>query len=484
MSQDGIFQQMFGSVCSTMCMSGRMALGIPSVPSFLHAVEGVGDNLGHGETTENFCERLGKSLCQMVLGLVMIPGCMGLIFWNENNLVVNEATADLVSGAKVYPTCVPSPKATGELVLVACDLYAPDIASSLPNTLSPFLDHVSAASISWTMEIFQWKEDEEDDCEDADNGGQKCTKKYSYSRSWVEAPVDSASFAHPDGHDNCAAEFPSNLESSGSVEAPPQSVVMSEHGTPSGGFVLDSGLVSSLPSVDLGNRLKSSAPSSGGDPTWDGSGQLTAQMLHGNGEYLLTTTGFPQIGDLRIQFAGQLAQEATVCAVQQSTEGASSEYTFEALPPRRFGWFGEKTKPLERLEAVKVSQDEFIEHYHEENQGDAWTMRLFALGLMSAALHMVLSPLSVAAEGFTFLNKWLCGLGRVLKDAAQCVVGTAAVLIALILTTLTIALAWFTVRPVSSLAAVAVALCLKVLFVKFHHKKNQRKDDDYFKLKA
>jgi len=431
----------------------------------------MGDKFDGGATGENIFQRMCGAVCSSICGVIMIPICMGLVFWNENNLVINEATANLVQDAKVYSSCLPSPDANGDLVLVACDLYAPDIAGDLPSTLSPFLPHFSGASLSWSMEIYQWTEDEHEECHKTNSGGKSCRKTYSYDTEWTTSPVNSNDFRHPWGHDNGNTDFPHNLESSGSVDAPPLSVVMSQHGTPDGGFVLDSNLVSYLPSVGLGDRLKSSAPPSNSSDEWQGAGSLTPQMLHKYQGYLQTAYGSPQIGDLRIQITGQMSDEATACGVQQRIRGASSDYTFVPLPPKKFGWFGKKTKPLERLQAEKVTQDEFIDQYHAENQGLAWVIRIVSLILMTVAFNMVLSPLSVAADGLMVLNYCTCGLGSVLDGAAQCIIGTAAFLLALVLTTITIAVAWFTARPAASLLSVAVVLGVYVVFVKTQKKK-------------
>eukprot|EP00451_Oxyrrhis_marina_P026597 CAMPEP_0204357282 /NCGR_PEP_ID=MMETSP0469-20131031/35617_1 /ASSEMBLY_ACC=CAM_ASM_000384 /TAXON_ID=2969 /ORGANISM="Oxyrrhis marina" /LENGTH=464 /DNA_ID=CAMNT_0051344915 /DNA_START=43 /DNA_END=1437 /DNA_ORIENTATION=- len=419
------------------------------------------------DSGENICERMCGALCSSICGVVMIICCVVLVFWNENNLVIHEATVLEIEDAKVYQSCVPDPTATGKLVLVACDVYTPDIASSLPDPLTPFLDHFSGASVSWSMQIYQWVQTSSEDCHKTNNGGQSCRTTYSYNAQWTSSPTDSNSFHRSSGHDNRGTRFPTNLQPTGQVNAPASTVVLSQSGTPDKGFVVNPDLVTTLPSIDLGDKLKApAAPAANNhNSNWQGGGSLTPAMLHVYQNGLQTSTGAPSIGDLRIQLTGQTAQEATACAVQLGISGASSQYTFGPLPPQSFGWFGKKTKPLQRLQTGKVSQEEFMKQFYAEGQTMAWLIRIGSLALMTMAFWMVLSPLSVAADGLMFLNYCTCGLGSVLDSAAQCLIGTAAFFLALMLTAITIALAWFAARPALALGLVAGALAIHLIFV-------------------
>jgi len=418
------------------------------------------------DSGENIFERMCGALCSSICGVIMILLCVGLVFWNENNLVIHEATVLEIEDAKVYQSCVPDPTATGQLVLVACDVYTPEIANQLPETLRPFLDSFSGASVSWSMQIYQWVESQTEDCHKTNNGGTSCRTRYSYNAQWTSSPTDSDTFQHTGGHDNRGTRFPTNLQPTGQVDAPASTVVLSQHGTPDNGFVVNPDLVATLPVVDLGPKLKSTAPAGNNhNSNWQGGGALTPEMLHVYNNGLQTSTGSPSIGDVRIELYGQTADEATACAVQLGISDASSDYTFGPLPPQSFGWFGKETKPLQRLQPGKVSQDEFMKQFYAEGQTMAWLIRILALALMTMAFWMVLSPLSVLADGLMFLNYCTCGLGSVLDSAAQCLIATAAFFLALMLTAITIAFAWFAARPALALGLVAGAIAIHLIFV-------------------
>lgn len=413
---------------------------------------------------ENICTRAGNSVCTMCCGTLLVPLCILLIFWNENDAVVNYATVDMLHKADVMATCEPQQSSNGKLVFGSCRVSAPDLSKSddLPSQLQPFLKAFPGTQISWKTEIYQYKESSSEVCHKDSTGGKTCTKTYSCDLDWSDSEVDSGGFECSGYHDNTGHGLPVGFGSSGSVNAKKGSVVLSQSGSStSHGFILDTNLQLQFPSVSMENTIQSYSQ---GWTQWYGraGGQLSPRMLQANGKYLTTYyKGAPQLGDLRISFSGRFAEEVTVAAKQLPSSNHIA--SLGPWPSQTFGWFGKHTKPVEKLYEGELSLDGFVTRWTSEVTAQLWMIRFLGLIIMVIAFEMIVQPLSVAADLLRTIDMCTCGLGSILDNAAQCVLHTAAFVLAVVVTLLTVAVAWLVARPFYAILmlvlAVAVFLC-------------------------
>jgi hypothetical protein len=202
-------------------------------------------------------------------------------------------------------------------------------------------------------------------------------------------------------------------------------------------------------------------------------GELSSNMLQLSGGYITTYDGSPSLGDVRISFTGSSANQVTVAAKQTSITLSTGNVQLGAWPPKSFGWFGKHTKPVEKLYKGQLSLNEFVTQWTSEVSATLWLIRILGLVIMVIAFEMIVQPLSVAADLLRTINCFTCGLGSLLDEAAQCVLHTVAFILAVVLTFITVAIAWIVARPLYAILMVLASLA--VLFGSgCMHKKSAR----------
>jgi len=414
-----------------------------------------------GETTyTNWFQREGNAFKSMCCGIICIPILVVMIFANEINLVKAQATADVISTATVTPDCKPLPGNMGALVFAACHVNAPDIANRLPTPLRPFVETFHGASLSYSVEIYQWQETSSKDCQKDNTGGETCHTTYSYDQGWQGGPINSRGFRASYGHEN-VGRLPSNMQSSNSFAVPPHSIVLSSSSGPvaeAKGFVLDETLQGQLP-------LHTVTPSrgAGGGATWQpesGSYFLSSEMLQPDGDYLVTYYGSPAVGDLRVSITGQSAATASICAKQVPYGG--NEASLAAWPPQVFDIWGRVTYKLEELREGLMTKGELKAQIKSENSMLAILLRIACFFLMMMAFNCIFQPLSVAADLLRFLNYCTCCLGSILDQAAQSVICCVSCSSACWCFTLTFVLAWMFANPTYGIIGLVVIVALTV----------------------
>jgi hypothetical protein len=393
----------------------------------------------------------------------LIPITIGAIYWNELNLVISDATAGLVGQAHVVHACSPTDEYNGRLVYTECRAQCPEIADLLDPTLKPFITSFEGTELSWDLEIYQYEETSNSHCHKNNDGSKTCHTTYSYSAGWHSNSINSNSF-HSSYYSNRGTTLPDNIKSS-SVDAPDYSVMLLNDNNQAT-FSLPNKLAQMFPS-------KTIYPTSGvGDNLgqWGGAGPLDSSMLHVSGEYLVTYHGGPRIGDLRISVSGKTGTKASVAAKQVSSEMAPG-FTFKDYPPQPFDFWGRKTYPLGRLEAHIESKQDFIQEWLNENADVAIILRLVLLVLMIVWCCMFLSPLSVMADLLRIINCFTCGLGTLLDNAAQTVIGAMACGLGCCVFSIVWAVSWFLVRPTLSVFVLFVGFAA---FAGLHYLKTQQ----------
>jgi len=416
-----------------------------------------GGTIDGGYTRTGVIERTGKAVCCGFASLlIFLPlTCLGEMY-NEYNLVIAEATANLVDKALVVPSCVPDGQDNGRLIFASCAVSAPDISQQLSDSLRPFFPDYHGASMSWDTQIYQYSETSSKDCRKNNDGSQTCHTTYSYRGGWESQPINSNGFAGygaSQRFSNRNTNFPDNLQQSGAVEADEYSVILHSSSASSGpAYALPQDIANQLPQHAL-------APQGGGGfggSSWQGAGFLSPGDLHPSGNLLTTGQGSPRIGDLKIQVKGKMSQYASVAAQQQGFSGPG--FTLDSYPPHKFDFWGRKTRPLARLEAGQLSKSKFIADFHAENNLIAMVVRLITFCLMIFFCFQVLSPLSVAADLLRVINCFTCGLGTVLDNAAQCVIGTVSCALGCSCWLIVAALAWMFVRPTLGIGLLVIGL--------------------------
>ncbi|MEM9341690.1 MAG: TMEM43 family protein [Pseudomonadota bacterium] len=152
------------------------------------------------------------------------------------------------------------------------------------------------------------------------------------------------------------------------------------------------------------------------------------------GEWLSTVDGEPQIGDTRIRF--EIVPEGPASAVGLFEQNALLSYQTD--------W-----GPIALIEIGIRSSDELFEQAHRENLITTWLYRFGGVILAGIGCAIFVSPLTTIVGFVPLIGPLIRSLG-----------GAMAFGVGAMIAICTIAVAWFAVRPMLSLALIAAALVI------------------------
>ena len=263
--------------------------------------------------------------------------------------------------------------------------------------------------------MYQWEEEKEERKEKVSGGGEKTVTRYKYSKVWSEHHIDSGSFNRKGsrGRSNPASiPYESDEYVAGKITV--------------GVFQLSSSLVKEIEAFET-LRLPAEVREQIGDRT-----------VHrtGNGLYIGADSAEPEIGDLKVSF--EVVPSPTEVSVVSRQKG-------NRLEP-----YLSKTGTVELLQVGLASADLMFNSAEEELALETWILRLVGLVAMAAGLTMLFKILETVIDRIPFIG---IHMGTVVGVGTTLV----AILIALPLTLLTIAIAWFFARPILSIILLVLA---------------------------
>jgi hypothetical protein len=275
-------------------------------------------------------------------------------------------------------------------------------------------------------EIYQWVEQVKTKEKTKVGGTTEQVKTYSYSKEWKDSPVDSSRFKVTSGYQNpTEMKYRSNT-------------IMAENVTV-GAFTLPAFLVTKI---------------GGSQPlpieTLDKASEEVRQFakLNNGGVHLGGNPDSPEVGDLRINFHAVPTGPVSVIARQMGN-------TFVPFQTSAGG-------QVDLLESGVVSAPEMFRMAQDRNKFLTLAIRVGGFVLLGIAFSMILRPIAVLASIIPFLGR-LVGTGT----------NIIALLLAAILWTMTVALAWIFYRPILGIAIFVVTAVLIVFVVKRFRKAGQ-----------
>jgi hypothetical protein len=349
----------------------------------------------------------------LIFGALMFFGSFVLHWWNEGNAVKQFKTiGDLGKNIVEVSAEQVDPSLDGRAVYLSAEATTTEELHDKKFAISRV-----ALRLRRTAEMYQWKESEESDSNND-------TKSYSYSKVWSEERIDSSGF-HQSGHAN-----------PGSMPYRSQDWTADD---------VSYGAAFKLPEFlveDLGNfePLEASAEM----PEIDG---LTRSD---EGFYLGANPDSPVIGDTRISFAVVRPGPASLIAAQ-----AGNSFT---------PWTSPKTgRSIYKIMPGTFTKKEVIARLRTEARLLLWGLRLGGFLLMFFGLMLLASPL-------TALANFVPVLGRVVSSG----IAIIGLLVAGILSLLTIAVAWIAHRPMVGLLLLIVIGVLAFLLIRRMSQAGQR----------
>ena len=394
-------------------------------------------------TSTNWFSRLGNSFKGIGTGILLIVAATVLLWWNEGRTV---RTGDAIAEAQMVTEPIPSidkidSAFEGKMV------YATGRAVTKDELTDPvFGVKVNAIKLRRKVEYYQRVEHRRSEKRQKLGGGEETVTTYTYSREWVNHPVDSQSFKQMMGHENKtriqteavdwlapnvtfgAYRFPAFLTRSIGGEKP---------------------LDISLTDTQRAELQKAFfAPNASLDAS-QVVGQQGASMIHTqtNTIYVGREPGSPSIGDVRVTFFETPAAEVSILA----KVNGDTFVPFRASNGNTFS----------RLSMGVQDMNSMFDAAKSGNATMAWILRGLGLVLCIAGFGMIFAPLKVLADVIPLLGS-IVGAGT----------GLVAGLLGSAWSLVIIAIAWIRFRPVLGFCLLGAALTLVILlFIKGRMKK-------------
>lgn len=394
-------------------------------------------------TSTNWFSRLGNSFKGIGTGILLIVAATVLLWWNEGRTV---RTGDAIAEAQMVTEPIPGidkidSAFEGKMV------YATGRAVTKDELTDPvFGVKVNAIKLRRKVEYYQWVEHRRSEKRQKLGGGEETVTTYTYSREWVNHPVDSQSFKQMMGHENKtriqteavdwlapnvtfgAYRFPAFLTRSIGGEKP---------------------LDISLTDTQRAELQKAFfAPNASLDAS-QVVGQQGASMIHTqtNTIYVGREPGSPSIGDVRVTFFETPAAEVSILA----KVNGDTFVPFRASNGNTFS----------RLSMGVQDMNSMFDAAKSSNATMAWILRGLGVVLCIAGFGMIFAPLKVLADVIPLLGS-IVGAGT----------GLVAGLLGSAWSLVIIAIAWIRFRPVLGFCLLGAALALVILlFIKGRMKK-------------
>ncbi len=362
-------------------------------------------------TRRGFFGRMGNSIKGIVAGGLFFIAAFPILFINEGCAVKDHKRLAEAKKAAIEAPADPI-KATneGSLVVVSGTATTTDAVSDPIFQLSTV-----ALRLERRVEMYQWEEKRSTETRKKVGGGEVTETTYSYQKRWSSSLERSSNFKRPEGHEN-PTKMP--IESA-DFQAPHVTL---------GAYTLPADLVAR---IRESTTLPLTAETLAAMPE---AIQSTYQM-HDAYLYKSADPENPAIGDLRIQFEQVVPTDVTV----------RSQQVGESFAP----WVSSLGTDVHEIRAGLHSAEDMNAKAVAAAKTRTWLVRLGGFIAMTIGLATILGPLAVLGDVIPFI-------GNLIRSASFFI----ALLLAAALSLVTIALAWFTYRPMISIPLLIAAIAL------------------------
>lgn len=370
---------------------------------------------------KGYFSRIANSFIAALFGLLMVPGSVVLISWNEYRTV--HRARGLEEAEKVVVEVPSIDQVQTELndQLVHLQGHA-----NTEETLKDRNFNISKNAIRFRREVemYQWVERRDTKTRDKIGGGQETITTFEYNKRWEKNRVASERFEQQIGHQNPEEKFKGET-----IDAVKVNV---------GAYQLSPSLVQSMSrwqaaDIDPETCLETIPEAERKHLKIDG--QQIYYSVSPEGSSL-----FPGIGDQRIRFSFVVPSDVSVLAAQKG----------EQLTPFKTS----NGEEIESLEEGNVTAADMFKTLKNRNSMIAWLLRGLGWGVASLGFLLIMGPLSTMASVIPFL-------GRITGAATFGVSVVLGAIVALV----TIGIAWIAVRPV--LAGILFAVAAVGLYLLF-----------------
>ncbi len=376
-------------------------------------------------TSKSWFSRIIESIKSVLVGLILFVASFPILFWNEGRAVKTARSLEEGAGAVVSVAADSvNPANEGKLV----HLTGP-VTTDGPVVDDAFGVQGQGIKLLRNVEMYQWVEEKRSETRKKLGGGEETVTTYDYKKEWKDEPVDSSSFQESSGHDNPGA-FP--IESM-TFTADPVRV---------GAFNLSEeqlGHLNDAADLPLAADAQVTIPQELGSETRIDKGAV----------YAGTDPASPQVGDVRVSF--QVVAPSTVSLVGVQTGSSFAPYQAEA------------GDTVLLVEEGGHTADQMFQTAQDANTTLTWILRGGGWLAMFLGLVLIFRPIAVLGDVVPLFGS-LLGVG----------VGLFAFLVSAVLSLVTIAISWITVRPIIGITMLVLAGAAAFWLIKASRKKKMQ----------
>lgn len=364
-------------------------------------------------TRKSWFSRIGSSIGGVVIGLLLILLGIVLLFWNEGRAV---QTARSLAEGKGIVVSVSSGAVDaaneGKLIHTSGGIATDETLAD-----TGFGIEARGVRLERKAEMYQWVEKSETKTETKVGGGEESVTTYSYSREWVDRPVNSDSFKQPDGHRNPQMTYQG------------QDFQIARGAL--GAFTLDKPVLDrisgeeALPvAADRIDAIKAAA----------GATAKPLSVVDGR-IFMGFNPSSPMVGDQRVSYT--LVPLGDISVVGRQAGGGFAAYQTQA---------GDALLMVNR---GIVPAEQMFADAESANTVLTWILRVVGLVVLMIAFALIMAPLGVIGDVIPFV-------GRLVRMGT----GLVAFVLAILTGSVVIAIAWFWYRPVLSLIIIGVGVAI------------------------
>lgn len=367
----------------------------------------------HTVTTHNsWFTRIGRSISGIFIGLLLIIAMVIGLFWNEGRAV--QTARSLTEGAGLVVS-VPADKVDPANENKLVHVTGPVTADTQPSD-PDFAITAPGIRLERTVEMYQWIEEKKTETKTEVGGGETTVTTYTYSKAWSEEAHNSSSFDDPSGHEN-----------------PPMEIRSKDNQVPEAklaAFTLDK------PVLDLigGQKALPVDPAKLAEIDAAYPGTKRVSVTEGR-IYLGFNPTQPAIGDYRIGY--EIVPLQTISVIGRQSGSMFTPYQTEA------------GDALLMVDEGNVPAEKMFADAQNANTVLTWILRAVGVLLLAVGFALVFAPLAVIADFVPFV-------GSMVRFGT----GLISLVLAIVVGTVTIAVAWFWYRPVLSAIILAVGLAI------------------------
>ena len=377
-------------------------------------------------TNKGGFSRIGSAFAGVLVGIVLIFGCVWGLAWNEGNAVKVARGLTEGAGAVVEAPASPIDPANDQKLVHVTGA----VTVTAPLEDNEFGVSATGVKLSRTAEMYQWQEESKSESRTKLGGGEETVTTYTYTKVWSSTAIDSSAFNTPAGHEN--------------PEMPIDSADIYATDAMLGDYRLEENVLAQIGGAQPLNLVEQT------DAIDAAAGEASSHAVSQGTVFFGEDAQAPVIGDTRVSYEVTPASEISVVARQNG----DNFLDYRARNGSEFLLVADGDVP-----AGDMFQDA-----QDANNMIAWIIRVVGMVLLMVGFGLILAPFGVLADVLPLA-------GTIVRMGT----GLIGFVLGLVVGTITIALAWLAFRPITTIIILAIGGAIAFAVYRFGRGRSKKK---------